>query len=135
LFDPLTFRMEANTLTIKPPHLLWKYITLHSIYQIFHFKHYKNINIENSHFIEICSNEMIRVFFFLNSIIYIITFISFWKFKIIWTKKKVWISLFNNISMTIFWKKKFNKWILFVNIIIPPMLNHFQLLYDYFSLI
>jgi hypothetical protein len=36
-----------------------------------------------------CSNEMIQVYFFLNSIMYIITFISFWKFKIIWTKKKL----------------------------------------------
>ncbi len=48
------------------------------------------------------------------SIIYIITFISFWKFKIIWTKNN-WISLFNNISMTILLKKKkFNKWIIFL---------------------
>jgi hypothetical protein len=67
---------------------------------------------------------------------YIITFIYFWKFKIIWTKKN-WISLFNNILMTILLKNKmFNKWDkLFVNIIVLPMLSYFQLLYDYFSLI
>jgi hypothetical protein len=37
--------------------------------------------------------------------------------------------------MTILKKKKFNKWIFFVNIIILAMLSYFQLLYDYFSLI
>jgi len=52
-FDPLTFGMEAITLVIKPPRLLWYYGTLHFIYQILHFKHYKNINFENSYLIEI----------------------------------------------------------------------------------
>jgi hypothetical protein len=37
--------------------------------------------------------------------------------------------------MTIHLEKKINKWIFFVSIIILPMLNYFQLLYDYFSLI
>jgi len=46
------------------------------------------------------------------------------------------MSLFNNISMTIFLKKKnLINGFFFVNIIILPMLSYFQLLYDYFSLI
>ncbi len=68
------------------------------------FKHYKNIQLWKIHILLMfCSNEMIRVFLKINSIMHIITFISFWKFKIIWTKK-IWISLFNNISMAIFLK-------------------------------
>jgi hypothetical protein len=50
-------------------------------------------------------------------------------------QKKSCISLFNNISMTILLNLFFSKWIFFVNIIILLMLNYFQLLYDYFSLI
>jgi hypothetical protein len=34
-FDPLTFIIEANTPTIKPPHLLQYYITLHFIIKYF----------------------------------------------------------------------------------------------------
>ncbi len=52
-FEPLTSIMETNTPTIKPPQLSYKYITLHSIYQILQSKHYKNISFESSYLIEI----------------------------------------------------------------------------------
>ncbi len=50
-------------------------------------------------------------------------------------QKKSWISLFSNISMTILLKNNnlINEFS--INIIILPMLNYFQLLYDYFLLI
>ncbi len=79
----------AKTFTIKPPHLLWKYVTLHSIYQILHFKHYKNINFENSYLIEILFKWNDSSFFFLNSIMYIITFIFFESLKSFEQKKKL----------------------------------------------
>jgi len=114
-FDPLTFKMEAITFTIKTLRLLWSYVTLHSIYQILHFQHYKNINYENSYVIEILSKwNDLSLFFLFNSIISIIKFISFWKCKIIWTFKRK-ISLFNDISMITFLKKQmFNKWMKFL---------------------
>jgi hypothetical protein len=64
---------------------------------------------------------------------YITTFTSFWKFKIIWTKKKLNIIIqqhFNDHSFEFFLINGF-----FLNIIILPILSYFQLLYDYFSLI
>jgi hypothetical protein len=79
---------------------------------------------------------MIRVYFFLNfnnvhNYIYF-----FLKILKSFEPKESWISLFNNISMTILLKKKslINRFF-FVDIIILPMLSYFQLLYDYFSLI
>jgi hypothetical protein len=63
-FDPLTFGLGANTIIIKPPHVLWYYVTLDFIYQIFHFKHYKNINFENSYFIEILFKQNDSILFF-----------------------------------------------------------------------
>jgi len=60
-----------------------------------------------------CSNEMIRIYFLKFSIMYINTFISFWKSKIIWTKKKLNIIIqwhFNDHSFEIIF---FNKWIIF----------------------
>jgi hypothetical protein len=63
--------------------------------------------------LKFCPNEIIRIYYLKISIMYIITFISFWKSKIIWTIYFL-ISLFHNISMTIHLKKKmFNKWIFF----------------------
>jgi hypothetical protein len=88
------------------------HITLHSIYQILHFKHYKNINFENSYLLRFCSNEMIQVFFKkfnnLHNYIYFL-FESLKSFE----QKNSWISLFNNISMTNLLKFFFNKWIFF----------------------
>jgi hypothetical protein len=41
---------------------------LHSIFQILHFKHYKNIKFENSYLIEILfeSNDLSLIYFFNN---------------------------------------------------------------------
>jgi hypothetical protein len=135
-FDPLTFLNGGK----HPNHrsnpfvVMICYITFY--FQIHHFKHYGNINFENSYLIEILFKwNYSNLFIFKISIMYIITFISFWNFKIIWTKKN-WISLFNNISMTILLKEKeFNKWNFFVNIIILPMLNLFSIIIWLFSLI
>jgi len=109
---------------------------LHFIYQIFHFKHYKSINIENSYFIEILFkwNDLSFFFFKFNNVHSYIYFPL--KIKNHLNKKKSWISLFNSISMTIILKKKsLINGFFFVNIIILLMLSYFQLLYDYFSLI
>jgi len=134
-FDPLTIRMKANTLTIKPSHLLWEYVTLHSIYRILHFKHYKNINSENSYLIEILfkwNDSIFKKKIQWCTQLHLFPFESLKSFE----QKKSWMSLFNNISMTIhliFLKIK-NEYF-FVNIIILLMLSYFQLLYEYFSLI
>jgi hypothetical protein len=66
---------------------------------------------------------------------YIITLFPFESLKS-FEQKKNWISLFNNISMTIVLKKKIiiNGFFL-VNIIKLLMQSYFQLLYNYFLLI
>jgi hypothetical protein len=76
-----------------------------------------------------------EVIFLKISIIYIITFISFWKFKIIWTKKKVEYYYSITFQWPFFWIFFLINGYFFVNIMILPMLSYFQLLYDYFSLI
>jgi len=66
---------------------------------------------------------------------YIITLFPFESLKSFEQKKTLNIIIQQHFNDHSFEKKKFNKWIFFVNIIILPMLSYFQLLYDYFSLI
>jgi hypothetical protein len=125
----LTFRMKANTLTIKPLScydnllhciLFIKYFILNEKnYKIWKFISYWN-------FVQMKWFGVTLTFF---SIMYIITFISFWECKIIWTIFFLIIML-NNISMTILLKKKCSiillfSLLIFANIIILFVLNYF----------
>jgi hypothetical protein len=86
----ITFYLSNNSFkTLKNIYIIWKFVS-------------------HWYFVQM---KWFEFTFFKISIMYIITFISFWKFKIIW-KKVSWISSFNNISMTILLKKKCNKWFL-----------------------
>ena len=65
---------------------MWHYtlFTKYSVWTLQKHKFWKFISYWN--FVQM---KWLEFTFFLNSIMYIITFISFWKFKIIWTKKKL----------------------------------------------
>jgi hypothetical protein len=110
---------------------IWHYILFIKYFILNITKTFLKIHI----LLKFCSNEMIRVYFskkFNNVHNYIFTFFESLKS---FEQKKSWISLFNNISMTILLNLFFlTNGIFFVDIIILPMLNYFQLLYDHFSL-